>query len=368
MNWKGKLDMADEVYKHLCETMAKRGGMFPGMDIPEFYKLAAVLFTPEEAAISNAMPRGFSPAAVIAWELGKKEEEIAPVLEEMADNGLCFSGKSDGVVRYAGPPFVPGIFEYQFMRGSNTERDRILARLIRDYKKAVKKNRRGDKDAYPTMRVITVDRTIRAENHIHTYDQVKSYIENYEPLAVGTCYCRHQAKLIDEASHCGKPDDVCLQLGSGAQFVIDRGMGREIKKPEAMEILDRSEEAGLVHCTNNRQDIDFLCNCCACHCVILQNAKAHPKPGLAVNSGFKPLWRDDRCTACEICIERCPMEAINMGPNGAPLANMDHCIGCGVCATGCPQEAIVMNERTGIPAPPVDKKTLKEEIKKRMPH
>ena len=358
--------MYDQVYKHLFETMAKRGGMFPGMDIPEFYELATVLFTPMEAKISNVIPRGFSPAAVIAEAMGEKEAEITPVLEEMAHKGLLYTGKNDGAVLYAGPPFVPGIFEYQFMRGSNTDRDKTLARLIRDYKNAVKKARRPNKNAYPSMRVITVDRTIEASNHIHTYDQVKSYIENYEPLAVGTCYCRHQAKLIDETSHCGKPDDVCLQLGKGAQFVIDRGMGREITKAEAMEILNRSEEAGLVHCTNNRQDIDFLCNCCACHCVILQNALAHPKPGLAVNSGFQPQWIDDRCTACETCIERCPMETVQMGSNDIPSANMDRCIGCGICATGCPEEAIVMVERAGIPAPPPDRKALKEEIKKRM--
>jgi Pyruvate/2-oxoacid:ferredoxin oxidoreductase delta subunit len=355
--------MAEEVYKQLCQTMAKRGGMYPGMDIPEFYELTSVLFTPEEAAISNALPRGFSPAAKIADILGEKEEDLAPVLEEMAEKGLCFSGKNDGVTCYAGPPFVPGIFEYQFMRGTNTERDKTLARLIRDYEHAVKENRTSPKDAFPVARVITVDRTIKAGNHIHTYDQVKSYIERYEPLAVGTCYCRHQAKLIDEAGHCGKPDDVCLQLGRGAQFVIDRGMGRKITQKEAMEILDRSEEAGLVHCTNNRQDIDFLCNCCACHCVILQEALAHPKPGLAVNSGFQPVWNDDRCTACETCIDRCPMDAINMAHNDVLLVNLERCIGCGVCATGCPEEAIVMEERTGIPVPPLDKKELKEKTR-----
>ena len=102
--------MAEEVYKALCKIMAKRGGMFPGMDIPEFYELAAVLFTPQEAAVSNVMPHGFSTAAVIAEALGKRDEEITPVLEEMADKGLCFSDNKDGVVRYAGPPVCPRYF------------------------------------------------------------------------------------------------------------------------------------------------------------------------------------------------------------------------------------------------------------------
>ena len=355
--------MAEEAYKQLIETMAKRGGMYPGVDIPEFYELVQELFSPEEAAISNSLPRGFNTASAIAEAVGKSEEEISPLLEEMANKGLCMSGRKGDVAVYAGPPFVPGIFEYQFMRGTNTEKDRALARLIHEYKVAFDRNRTLREDAFPSMRVITVDRTIKAENQIHTYDQVKSYIESYEPLAVSTCYCRHQARLIDEASHCGNPDDVCLQFGRGAQFVIDRGMGRKINKEEAVGILDRSEEAGLVHCTNNRQEIDFLCNCCSCHCVILKNALAHPKPGLVVNSGFRPLWDTELCTACETCIDRCPMDALSMGDDDTPLVNLERCIGCGVCASGCPSEAIVMEERVGIPVPPMDHKALKEAVK-----
>jgi electron transport complex protein RnfB len=356
--------MVEEVYKQLCETMKKRGGMYPGMDIPEFYEIAKVLFTPEEAAVTSAMPRGFNTVSVIAEVLKKSKEETATVLEEMADKGLCLSVKKGDETVYGGLPFVPGIFEYQFMRGTSTERDRKIAKLIYDYKKAVDKNRRPEQDVYPTMRVITVDRTIQAKNEIHTYDQVKSYIESYEPLAVSTCYCRHQAKLVDEKSHCGNPDDVCLQFGRGAQFVIDRRMGRKIDKDEAMSILKRSEEAGLVHCTNNRQEIDFLCNCCSCHCVILKSALAHPKPGLFVNSGFHPVCDSDLCTACETCVERCPMKAISLNEDDLPEVNLERCIGCGVCATGCPSEAIQMEERIGIPVPPPDHQALKAAIKK----
>ena len=58
--------MPDEVYKLLCETMAKRGGAFPGMDIPEFYELVAELFTPEEAEVFNTLPRGLNPVGPIA--------------------------------------------------------------------------------------------------------------------------------------------------------------------------------------------------------------------------------------------------------------------------------------------------------------
>jgi ferredoxin len=355
--------MSNPVYQKLCETMARRGGMYPGIDIPEFFELVEMLFTPQEAEVCNAMPRGFNPADAIAAQMGKEETQIAAILENMADKGLCTAARRRGTMVYGGPPFVPGIFEFQFMRGTRTEKDKKLAVLIKSYKSAFDKALGQPKPAFPMTRVIPIDRTIDAGSTIHTYDQVKTYIETYEPLAVTTCYCRHQAKLVDEADHCGKPDDVCMQFGLGAQYIIDRGMGRKISKSEAYDILLRSEEAGLVHATYNRQEIDFLCNCCACHCVMIKKALSYPKPGLMMNSGFTPLWQETLCTACETCLDRCPMTALTMGATDIPVLNADRCIGCGICASGCPTGAIAMVAKEGFPEPPRNRKALKEAMR-----
>ena len=173
--------MTEDIYKQLCETMAARGGMYPGMDIPEFYELSKSLFTPEEAAVNNALPRGLNTAGAIAETIGKKEEEVTPVLEEMAGKGLLFTLMKGNRTLYAGLPFVPGIFEYQFMRGTHTEKDRKLARLIHAYKVIVDQHRKPRTDAFPVFRVIPVNQTIETKTQVHTYDQVKSYIENSEP-------------------------------------------------------------------------------------------------------------------------------------------------------------------------------------------
>jgi Pyruvate/2-oxoacid:ferredoxin oxidoreductase delta subunit len=249
------------------------------------------------------------------------------------------------------------------MRGTDTDRDRRIARLIRQYKEAFDTVQGVPEETFPSTRVITVDRKIEAGNRIHTYSQVLSYIERFEPIAVATCYCRHQARLIDESDHCGNPDDVCLQFGGGARFVIDRGMGREIGKDEAREILERSEKAGLVHSTVNRQDIDWLCNCCSCHCVLLKTALATPKPGLFMNSGYRPVVDAELCAACETCVDRCPTSALSMGVADTPDRDPDRCIGCGVCATGCPEEAVSLEERPGFAAPPPDRKAYREALR-----
>ena len=68
--------MSEEVYKDLLGVMKKRGGGYSGMDIPEFYELVEELFTPEEAEINNAMPKGPFTAKDMAREMGRDEVEI----------------------------------------------------------------------------------------------------------------------------------------------------------------------------------------------------------------------------------------------------------------------------------------------------
>ena len=357
------LKMAGEVYRLLCEAMAKRGLEYRGMDIPEFYALVEELFTPEEADVFLAIPRGYHFASAVATEMGKREEEVAPILEAMANKGLCGAGKMGDTTFYASLPFVPGIFDLQFMRGTSTKKDKRLAKLIHNYKAAVDATQGPAEITFPTTRVIPVDWKIQVGTTIHTYDQVASYIEKYDPLAVSTCYCRHEAKLLDEKDDCGKPNEVCMQFGMGAQFVIDRSIGRKISKEEANDILRECEEAGLVHSTLNKQEIDWLCNCCKDHCVIIRKALAQPKPGIAHNSGFQPVRNPELCKACEICIERCPSSALTMGEDDVPKVDLDRCIGCGVCASGCPEEAITLVERPGVQVPPLDQEALQEAMK-----
>ena len=350
--------MQTDVYKQLFEVMKNRRGPYTGIDIPEFYPLVQELFTPEEARVNNVLPKTPATAKEIAEELGKPEKDVVAILETMADRGLCKTFLKEDIRYYQGEPFIPGIFEYQFMAGTATDRDKKIAKLIHAYKEAFNAVKGKTKMTFPLSRVITVNRTIDAGNVVQTYDQVATYIDKYDSIAVGTCYCRHAAALREEDVH-GMPMDVCMWFGTMAEYAIERLGAKQMGKEEAMQVLDNAEEAGLVHMSRNTtEDINFICNCDRWHCEAIKGVLKQSKPALFFNSGFQPLFDPELCTACETCIERCPPEALTMGDNDVPEVNLDRCFGCAVCATGCPTEAIAMEAKSDFPVPPKNPKEL----------
>jgi len=354
--------MNDAVYQRLGETMAKRG-RGGTVTVPEYDRMLRVLFTPEEAEVNNAMPPGVFTPDVIAAQTGINIADVTAILEGMADKGLCLSFVRKGIRLYNGPPLMPGIFEFQFMRGAKTPRDYEIARAINSYRKAAAvATPVPTRAAYPGARVIPVRRVVKAEVAVQTYDQVMAYIESSDPIAVTTCYCRHEALLIDEKDVCGMPMDVCMQFRTSAEYLIERRIGRKVSKDEAMDVMRRAEEAGLVHACVNTQRLDFICNCCACHCAILQGVLRNPKPAEAILHAFEPVFEEEKCILCGICVDRCPTKALTMGTANVPDWNKERCIGCAVCASGCQEEVITMVERAGAAPPPADVKALGEAV------
>lgn len=349
--------MTTQAYKQMLEVMIKRGGPYAGMDISEFYQMVEELFSPVEAEINNALSRKPATAADIARETGRNEAEVAALLEGMANKGLCSAPLLDGKRHYQGAPWMPGIFEFQFITGKAGEREKKIARLIHAYKEAFNAAKGVAKIAFPLTRVIPVNRKINARNTIHTYDQVATYIDKYDTICLGSCYCRHAAQLRGEDLH-DMPTEVCMWFGSLGEFAIERLGGRKVSREEARRILDVAEEAGLVHMSRNTTEkIEFLCNCDRWHCAVINMVLKQPKPGLVFNSGFEPHVDKERCIACETCIGRCPPQALKMGEDNVPVVDLDRCFGCAVCATGCEQEAIMMEAKPDFPEPP---KTIKE--------
>ena len=355
--------MPSQVYRDLLEVMKGRGGPYAGIDIPEFYALVETIFEPQEAEINNVLTR--KPASVdeIAAKATRDKPEVRAILEGMAGKGLCGINKRGGNVLYRGLPFMPGIFEFLFIGSGESEREKAIAHRIQAYKKAHAAALGVEKIRFPLTRVITVAQKIKFGNKIHTYDQVMTYIDKYDAISIGACYCRQAAKLRGEDLH-GMPVGVCMWFGETAENITERLGGRRGGKEEAREIITNCEKAGLIHMSRNTsEEIDFICNCDRWHCEVVGNVLKQPKPGLVFNSGFVPSFDGDLCTACGLCVERCPPEALTMGAANQHAINLDRCFGCGVCATGCPEGAITMENKVNFSPPPKTTQDLVQAMK-----
>lgn len=356
--------MRKEAYGRLIDSLNVRRGAIVALHCPELYELLEELFTPEEAELISQIPPGFSPVERIAQEAGKSTAEVVLSVEKLTDKGLMLSLERGGTKLYSPLPLLPGIFEFQFMKGEISQRTKKLARLFEDYFEAIRKAPPAVKaSSIPFARVIPVEKEIKAKTEVFPYEQASEYINNAESISVSTCYCRHHGELL--GNPCDKPKDVCLSIGPSAKFIAEKGFGHLISKEEAMQILDRCEEAGLVHCSSNTSKyIDFICNCCGCHCGILQSIKDTRMPSLGVTSNFIVEVDKESCTGCEACIYRCQMEALSMKDNVVER-DLLSCIGCGLCISSCPSEALKMAPRAERHTPPRDHRELMASREKR---
>ncbi len=354
--------MADELYDRLSDIFNLIG--YGSRRSPELEALLKSLFTEEEARLAvNLSPMAPEPPGTLAGRLGLDPARVARMLDDMADKGLIYSSTRDGEKWYKLIQLVPGIFELQFMKGEVTERAKELARAFDAYfhAQAPKEDSKSpfSEDAIHMARVIPIEQTLMPTMNVFPFEVASKYIEDNHPITVSICYCRHEKRLLDRG--CKYPDEVCLQLGPFAEFVKERGFGREVDKQEALEILKKSAEAGLIHTSSNTMErIDFICNCCTCCCGILQGAYRFGDPVRSVSSNYEAVVDGDACTGCGECVDRCQMDAVTLEGDVAQI-KLDRCIGCGVCVYHCPAEAMTLVSRPDFVEPP---QSFKELIKR----
>ena len=349
--------MADPIYEKLADAVNARTG-YPCMKCPELYAILEFLYTPEEAEFATKLPMSLGTVEKIARKIGCSPEDAERLLEGMANKALVFTDDSRGVKAYVLVPLLPGTFEVHFMRGGTDDKTKELARLFQNYFTAVEKVRvkvpasalgRGY-TAVPFSRVISVEEEIPAGVQIHPYDRVSKYIADSDLIAIGTCYCRHFGELT--GNPCTKPKDNCFSFGQQAKFMLERGFNKPVTKEEARQILDEAEKAGLVHCSSNTtESINFICNCCTCHCGIMESIKAAGSPHACADSSYVMRISEKDCIGCGDCVPRCQTEALALEGDKVVQA-AERCIGCGLCISACPSGALQLVARDAAPVPP----------------
>jgi NAD-dependent dihydropyrimidine dehydrogenase PreA subunit len=295
------------------------------------------------------MPLELSSTEEIAVNIPTEDfKKLTEQLDIMADKGLIHIRERDGVKLYEALPFVPGITEFQLMRGIVDDKHKKFAVLLRDYSKAMIRTMLSA-DAPPMEysapgRKVPVDREVDSKSTIVPLHELKELLRKTEYISVGTCICRHQGALLGRPS--SKPVNNCMVLGESAKFAAERGFTTRLTQEEAVKRIEEAEEAGLIHTFANSPDrfTNLLCNCYKDLCLITRMTGKSPSPSTAVNARYLITINENSCTACEACIPRCQMDALKMA-DGRLLRDEIRCIGCGICMWVCPTDALELTPR-----------------------
>lgn len=179
-------------------------------------------------------------------------------------------------------------------------------------------------------------------------DIIKSVINKAEDIVImNKCLCRNSTECNDYPRDLG-----CIFMGKTTKK-ISRKHCREVTSAEAIEHIDKCNDAGLIHIMGrNRMDSVWMgvrpedelltiCNCCPCCCLwrvypnlsdTIQN-DFYKLPGVSIELDI------DECVGCGKCEEVCFAKCISI-ENSKAMIDEDVCIGCGQCSNNCPTNAI----------------------------
>ena len=338
------MDTENQIYRDLQKYLDRMPNGFPEAESGVDIRLLKRLFTPEEARVAMQLSMKPEPLKRIYNRVKKSGmnvsiEEFQQILDEMLRKGtLVPSEEGYGEKHYASAEFTAGgIYSVQV--------DRLTKELIDDYRQYREETHGTPK---PGARSIIPLRTIPVEESIplpekyrvSDYDSVRKLIENAPgPLSVANCICRQTTEIL--GGHCTKTDlmEACLMIGPDhARHYVDMGIGRYITKEEALDILEKVQNAGLIIQPENSLKPEAICCCCSDCCALLKPLLNHPRPVELFVTNYYVEFNAELCNGCGECIDKCQLDAREM-VDGIATLNTDRCIGCGNCVVICSTDA-----------------------------
>jgi formate hydrogenlyase subunit 6/NADH:ubiquinone oxidoreductase subunit I len=329
----------DAIYIQLREHMDTLPIGFPGTESGVELRILKFLFTPEEAAIVLQMSMIPEPAKKILRRLrdtGMTLEEMEAKLEDLARRGRILVDFKDEEKLYSRVQLAIGMFEFQV--------NRLTEEFVHDLHEYEKSGfaRELHRTRIPQMRTIPINKSVEHHGEISSVNNLREIIENVEgDIAVANCICRQSMEM--EGEPCKQTDlrESCFMLNDAARLYDFMGRARKISKEEALDILGKVQEDGLVVQPGNSRNPGFICCCCGCCCAYLNTMKQFPRPADLGAGHYYAAVESYACTACGSCEGACPMEAIDMNGDAAVI-NLDRCIGCGNCVPHCDFDALSM--------------------------
>lgn len=283
---------------------------------PEYYALASIV-SDEQAEIAIAAGlRKNRTAAYLAEKTGKSQEDAHRLALELAEIGVFRVNKdANGEDQFYMQIFAPGIMEMLVNNPKQLAEHPEVGRAFEEYTRI---RMATMSPMLPMgsglMRVIPIESSIDGNMQAVPYERISYYLDKYDIYSVSSCSCRAARRTIGEG--CGHLEqDMCIQMGKGAEYYIRTGRARQVSRAEVEELLRKAEENGLMHNIPNIEEVGetaAICNCCACACFGLRVGLMFGARD-AVRSNYVAKVDAEKCVACGQCVENCPGNALMLG-------------------------------------------------------
>ena len=242
--------MAIDVYERLAQHLDDLPAGFPRTESGVEIRILRRLFTPDDAELALHLTLIPEEARVIARRAKVPVEETSRRLERMVNTGLI-SGvypKSRSPL-YMAQQFIVGFWEGQV--------NRLSRELIQDFEEYLPfYTEQNIGPGVPQLRTIPVGKSISTKTEVMLYERAEELVRAQKSFAVGNCICRQEMRIMGKG--CEKPEETCLSFGMAARIMVRTGRGRTISMEEALAILQRAEEVGLVLQPGNAKKASFI--------------------------------------------------------------------------------------------------------------
>ena len=317
-----------------------------------FIEILKHYFDPDEARLAAAMSFEPEPEEVVARRAGVSLDEAAPMLRKMAGRSFVRGfRRPDGVrtFRLLILALGLGLFEEPFtMRDSSVDLERLGDLWDKYFAEGWGQEFHGT--GISLIRALPPTQSIK--ENVLPYEDALQLVKNAPMVTLNPCACRIAFR------NCDDPIDICIGLSAAVPGGQEPGsplldhhhastmIGRLTSADEAVDALERAEEAGLVHISMNLKDDPwFICNCCRHACGLLRGVTQLGITHAVAPSSYWMIIEEDMCTGCELCVDRCPASAITMRDDGIAQVIHEKCLGCGVCEFACGQGAMSLQKR-----------------------
>lgn len=282
---------------------------------PEYMALEYVV-SDEQADVALTMGlRKPRTVEYVSKKCNKSIEETHKILMELAVIGVCKVWHEDGVELFWVNIFAPGMLEMMVNNREQLEAHPQIGKAFELYTRTrLAPMTPMLPEGMAMMRVIPIESALVGVEGVEPWEKLSSYLDKYDTFSVSDCSCRASRRHIDEG--CGHLEtEMCIQMGSGAEYYIKTGRAREITREEAKEIIHNAEQLGMMHEMPHTEELGeafAICNCCGCSCFSMRVASMFKTPD-AIRSNYTAKVNPENCVACGQCVENCPVNAIQLG-------------------------------------------------------